>query len=245
MRSKLGLGVLVAAVLLVVVWAVAAGGSSDDESPVAAPDGSTLATTVSDVDGVEVSSPSETTSTDVAVTVAPPESATTTSTTTTTTTTTTMPPPIDERLPRTEADATATDPVPVGEVVEATPGLWDIALTEVDLDAAETVAGYAAINPAPEPGYQYVLVTIEGTYLGGSVAQPVFEWAILAGEREYEPSIPGCGIVPNPIYDVVEIAPSDSFVAQLCIPVASDDVAAGIELYLNAPGDDPRFFALG
>jgi hypothetical protein len=170
----------------------------------------------------------------------------TTTTTTVVVTTTTEAPadPIDERLPRTEAEATETDPVPVGEVFEAAPGLWDIALTDVDLDAADTVLGFAEINPEPADGFQYVLVKIEGTYLGESVAQPVFEWAVLAGDEEYLPSIPGCGVIPDSIYDVIEIAPGASFEAHMCMPVSAEDIAAGIELYLGAPGDDPRYFSL-
>jgi hypothetical protein len=160
------------------------------------------------------------------------------------TTTTTVPEPIEERLPRTGAAATETDPVPVGEVVEAATGLWDIALTDVNLDAAGTVLAFADINPEPDPGYQDVLVTIEGTYLGNQVAQPVFEWAILAGGNEYLPSIPGCGVIPDSIYDVVEVAPGESFVAHMCMPVAAEDLGDGVQLYLVAPGDEPRYFSL-
>ncbi|MCP4307494.1 MAG: hypothetical protein GY788_21995 [bacterium] len=159
-------------------------------------------------------------------------------------TTTTEPPPVDERLPRTEAEATETDPVPVGEVVEAAQGVWDIAITGVDLDAAETVLSFADINPQPAPGFRYVLVTVEGTYLGETVAQPVFDWAMIAGGNEYRPSIPGCGVVPDSLYDVVEVVPGQSFAASICMPIAGSDLGAGLELFLHAPGDDPHYFEL-
>jgi hypothetical protein len=114
----------------------------------------------------------------------------------------------------------------------------------VDLDAADTVLAFADINPQPDPGYQYVLVTIEGTFLGTQVAQPVFEWAVLAGGNEYLPSIPGCGVIPDSIYDVVEVEPGASFVAHMCMPVAAEDVSDGAQLHLVSPGDEPRCFSL-
>jgi len=230
------------------VWAIAGRGSSVEAGPA-----TTSAATTTTQGSQAANPPAVTTTTVVAIsatpkidsTVAGQQQVAATTTVPETTTTTVPPEPIDERLPRTEAAATETDPVPVGEVVEATPGLWDIALTGVDLDAAETVRGFVDINPEPAPGFQYVLVTIEGTYLGGQVAQPVFEWAVLAGGEEYLPSIPGCGVIPDSIYDVVEVVPGESFVAQMCMPVAGEDLAGGAELYLNAPGDDPRYFSLG
>ncbi len=243
MRLKLATGGLVAIVLLVGALVLSNRGSDDAESAVAA--GSTTAAdpaaSVTTGAGADATLTSAVTTTAAA---SPSESAST-SEAPTATTTTEVPTPIDERLPRTDASATEADPVPIGEVIEATPGLWDIALTNVDFDAAEIVLAFADINPEPAPGFQYVLVTIEGTYLGESIAQPVFEWAILAGGEEYRPSIPGCGVLPDPIYDVVEIAPGASFRALLCMPVSGEDIAAGIELFLGAPGDEPRFFSLG
>ncbi len=216
---------------------VAAGAAETADNPSTGATTSTVATTSAAVAGAATTT----------TTAAQPETGTTIEVTTTTTTTTTTipPPPIDERLPRTTAEATETDPVPVGEVIEADPGVWDIALTNVELDATDTVLGFADINPKPEPGYQDVLVTIEGTYLGNNVAEPVFEWAVVAGDKQYLPSIPGCGVVPDSLYDVLEALPGESFTAHICMPVASADVAAGLELYLNAPGDEPRYFSLG
>jgi hypothetical protein len=145
--------------------------------------------------------------------------------------------------PRTTAAATDEDPVPVGEVLEFT-GLWDISVSHVDLDAAEEVLAFADINPEPAPGFRYVMVTIEGIYLGERVAQPVFEWAIQSGGETFEPSIPGCGVIPDSIYDVVEVVPGERFRANVCVPVPEASVAAGLQLYLQPPGDEPRYFAL-
>jgi hypothetical protein len=237
--------VLVGLAVIAGVWAIAGRGSSLESGPA-----TTSAATATTQQNQTANPPAVTTTTVLSITTTSEVDSAgveqQVAATIPETTTTTVPlEPIDERLPRTGAAATETDPVPVGEVVEATPGLWDIALTGIDLDAAETVRGFADINPEPAPGYQYVLVTIEGTYLGGQVAQPVFEWAVLAGGQEYLPSIPGCGVIPESIYDVVEVVPGESFVAHMCMPVAGEDLEGGAELYLNAPGDDPRYFSLG
>ena len=230
------------AVLVIVVLALGGGDDAAPETPAAS--GSTTIAVAAEPDASATTTAApEGTTTQAPVDDETEEVVAATETTTLPTTTTAA--PIEERLPRTEAEATESDPVPVGEVIEAAPGLWDIALTAVDMNATDVVLAFADINPKPEPGFQYVLVTIEGTYLGDRVAQPVFEWAVVSGETEYWPSIPGCGVVPDSLYDVIEVAPNQSFFARVCMPVASQDVEAGLELFLHAPGDDPRYFSLG
>jgi len=145
--------------------------------------------------------------------------------------------------PRTSAAGTRDDPIPIGEVVEF-PDVWDITVAAVDLDAANTVGSHADINPSPTEGEQYVLISIEGTYLGDRVAQPVFEWSMSSGDTVYRPWIPGCGVVPRSLYDVVEVAPGESFRGQLCMPVSRESVADGLMLSLELPGDEAKVFEL-
>ncbi len=219
------------ATLLVGLAALAAACGSDEAADVTTGDLGALPAVTSEAPPAGSDQP---------VTTAPPGR---TSTTAPARTTTTLPAPVSERGPRTTAAATDEDPVPVGEVLEFT-GIWDIVVTEVNLDAAEEVLSFADINPAPETGFQYVMVTVEGTYLGERVAQPVFEWAVSDGANEFTPSIPGCGVIPDSIYDVVEVAPGDSFLARLCVPVAAESVEAGLELFLQPVGDEPKYFEL-
>lgn len=144
---------------------------------------------------------------------------------------------------RADADATEEDPVPVGEVIEIT-DLWDLRVTAVDLDATDEVRAFAAINPAPEPGMQYVLISIEGVYLGDLVAQPVFEWSVSDGTTEFRPSIPGCGVIPESIYDVVEVVPGETFAANLCVPVTTTATTSGLQLSLQPDGGTVWVFDL-
>ena len=239
MKAAAAATIAVVVVALAALWV-----ANSDDGEVAAGAQATTTTSAGDATVVTTDAVSAAGESTTSNDSSSPASTTTTTVADLVTTTTAPDTPVDERLPRTESEATDEDPVPVGEVIEAAPGTWDIALTGVDLDAADTVAAFADINPSPEPGFQYVLVTMEGTYLGESVAQPVFEWAVFSGETEYLPSIPGCGFVPGSIYDIVEVAPGESFAALLCMPVAAADVASGLELLLNAPGDDPRYFDL-
>ncbi len=246
MNRRIAIAAIAVLVLVVIAALVTREEGSDDEEVAAvnsteAPSVTTSVPPETEPAPAATEEDEQTTTSQAVVT----ETTTTTTAAPATTTTTAPPPPIEDRLPRTEAEASEDDPVPLGEVIEAAPGLWDIAITEVNLDAAEVVLGFADINPEPAAGVRYVLVTIEGTYLGGSVAQPVFEWAITAGEVEYRPSIPGCGFVPDSIYDVVEVVPGESFRARVCMPVDETDIGSGLELFLNAPGDEPKYFSLG
>ncbi len=144
----------------------------------------------------------------------------------------------------TEAAATRKDPVPSGEIARF-PGLWDIRVDEVDVDATDEVLAFADINPKPELGYQYVLVTIEGVYRGDSIAQPVFEWGLIdRRNREYQPWVPGCGVIPNSIYDIVEIEAGERFSANVCMPVKARSVRRGLDLHLKVVGGDKLFFDL-
>ena len=142
-----------------------------------------------------------------------------------------------------DADATEDDPVPVGEVIEIT-DLWDLRVTAVDLDATDEVRAFAAINPTPEPGMQFVLISIEGVYLGDLVAQPVFEWSVSDGATEFRPSIPGCGVIPRSIYDVVEVVPGETFAANLCVPVTTTAATSGLQLSLQPDGGKVWVFDL-
>ncbi len=153
------------------------------------------------------------------------------------------PPPAPATWPRTDADATIDDPVPPKESLEFDDE-WDLAVIEVDLDAGDEIVAFDSINPVPGPGVRHVAVTIDATYRGDRIAQPAFEFAMTNGEQVYVPSIPGCGILPESIFDVDEVGSGQSFTAQLCIPVDVAEAGPGLVLSFTPPGGVPRVFEL-
>lgn len=152
-------------------------------------------------------------------------------------------PPTALDAPRSDAEASEADPVPVGEVVEI-PDLWDLRVLEVDLDATDEVLAFAEINPAPEPGQQYLLITIEGLYLGERLAEPAFDWFVSDGTTEFRPSVPGCGVIEDSIYDVVEVIPGEAFDASMCVPIPSTSASLPLQLSLQPLGDRAWVFEL-
>ena len=64
-------------------------------------------------------------------------------------------------------------------------------------------------------------------------------------DERYRPWVPGCGVIPNSIYDIAQVQPAEPFTANLCLPVKSTSVARGLDLYLQVVGGHKMFFALG
>lgn len=135
------------------------------------------------------------------------------------------------------------DPIPQGEAASLR-GVWDLAVSSVDFDAADDVLGYVDINPPPETGFRYVMVSLEGAYRGDGIAQPAFYWLVTDGRDRYRPSIPGCGVIPNSIYDITQLQTGEAFMANLCIPVKAESVRRGLSLKLHVDDDDPFYFDL-
>lgn len=103
---------------------------------------------------------------------------------------------------------------------------WDIAVTAVEVDATETILGTEATNTAPDEGSQYFMITLTGTNKADAAAAPT---DLLVGVRNgswtYQSD---CGIVPNDLLDVGEIAPGESFTANRCVPIETEKVEGAI-----------------
>lgn len=103
---------------------------------------------------------------------------------------------------------------------------WDIAVTAVEADATATILEADATNVAPDEGSQYFMITVTGTNKSDAAAAPT---DLLIGVRNgswtYQSD---CGVVPNDVLEVEEIAPGESFTANRCVPIETDKVEGAI-----------------
>jgi len=101
---------------------------------------------------------------------------------------------------------------------------WDVAVTAVELDATQTILDENFLNEEPADGSQYLMFTLAGTNTGDAASDPFIDLmtAVDIGDMRYEDT---CGVLPNDLVDVGEIAPGESFTANGCVFVDS----AGVE----------------
>ena len=98
---------------------------------------------------------------------------------------------------------------------------WDIAVTAVELDATATVMDANTFNEEPADGSQYLMFTLTGTNTGTEAVDPFIglNTAVDIADYRYEDT---CGVLPNDLVDVGEVAPGESFTANDCVFVDSD-----------------------
>lgn len=103
---------------------------------------------------------------------------------------------------------------------------WDIAVTAVEADATDTILGADATNEAPADGSQYFMITVTGTNRADAAAAPT---DLLIGVRNgswtYQSD---CGIVPDDLGAVGEIAPGESFTANRCVPIETEKIEGAV-----------------
>lgn len=125
-------------------------------------------------------------------------------------------------------------------------GSWDVAVTEVELDATDTVLEADAFNEEPADGSQYLMFTLTGTNNGDAAADPCMDlWtAVDFNDYRYEEA---CGVLPDDLIDVDEAAPGESFTANGCVFVDSEGAAEAV-LALSSPAsteETETYYELG
>lgn len=125
-----------------------------------------------------------------------------------------------------DPDAGRSIDAPLGMCTAGKVDTWDIAVTAVEADATETVLGAGAANTAPAEGSQYFMITLTGINNADAAAAPT---DLLVGVRNgswtYQS---GCGLVPDDLLDVDEVAPGESFTANRCVVVESEKVEGAV-----------------
>lgn len=117
------------------------------------------------------------------------------------------------------------NPIPLGQ--EARTGDWQVKVVDAELNATQLILDENMFNGPPVDGSQYVLVSLEATYVG---AESSTFWLDLTysfvggGGDRFET---GVTVVPDPITDEGEAFPGDTITGNLVFEVASDQVLGG------------------
>ncbi len=115
------------------------------------------------------------------------------------------------------------NPIPLGQ--EAQVGSWKVEVVGAILNATQDVLDENMFNDSPEPGSQYVLVSIEATYAG---EKPSTFWVdmlygLVGGDGTgFKPSD---AVAPDSILDAGEVPAGGSVAGNLLFTVASDQIA--------------------
>lgn len=150
------------------------------------------------------------------------------------------------------AQGSRENPLPIGTTAKI--GDYEVAVTEVVLDATQQNLDDNEFNDAPPEGTQYVLVSLSGKYVGDDSGDPGMDlyWKILGSSNntfdatwspEDAPSdfYPSCTL--DSMYDIGETFPDGEWSGRFCILVPSDQ-AEGSAIILEelSFGDSSRTF---
>lgn len=123
---------------------------------------------------------------------------------------------------------TRENPLPIGTTIEM--GDWKLTVTDVALDATETVMSENEFNEPPADGRQFVMFGVEATYDGtdSGTAWLDFSWAIVgSGGNTFGDSgdmEDYCGVIPNDLNEAGEAFPGASVSGNVCFSVPSDQI---------------------
>ncbi len=137
------------------------------------------------------------------------------------------------------------NPIPIGTPVEI--GSWEVAVTQVNPDAADIVAAENEFNDAPAPGQSFVMIGLSGVYRGeesGTFWTDVSAKVLGNGGNTYSDR---CGVIPNDISDAGETFAGASIEGSLCFKVDTaqlDGALLILEEFLSFNDDSRKFFAL-
>jgi hypothetical protein len=117
------------------------------------------------------------------------------------------------------------NPIPLGQAARM--GDWQVKVVDAKLNATQLILDENMFNDPPADGSQYVLVSLEATYVG---AESSTFWLDLTynfvggGGDRFEA---GVTVAPEPITDEDEAFPGDTIAGNLVFEVASDQVPGG------------------
>ncbi|MDO9556174.1 MAG: hypothetical protein Q7J82_01120 [Coriobacteriia bacterium] len=136
------------------------------------------------------------------------------------------------------------DPLPVGST--ALIGDWEVTVVSVDTEADDEIANTNQFNDPPPDGYRFVLVNLEGTYVGdesGNFGVDVL-WKVLGSKGNTFETYDVFAVSPNPIDDTGEAFPGAMVSGDFVIAVPIDQIDGGAIILEEMFGDSRSFFTL-
>jgi hypothetical protein len=117
---------------------------------------------------------------------------------------------------------------------------WIVAVTGADLDATERVTDFTVGNSGPEEGFEYVVFSLQFTYLGDDQAYPnsEFDFAVWADSERYDDY---CGLIPDDLAQTMNdgghLSAGGTLAADSCVQVPADLTASRLilEVHLDTP----------
>lgn len=142
----------------------------------------------------------------------------------------------------TAGDGTSPDsPLPAGTEVEI--GDWTVTVSDVELDATETILAENEFNEEPADGNQFAMYTVEGTYNGDEAGTLWLDLTIgvFAGGTYYSEC---SNVVPGDLIDTPEVANGGTASGNGCaeFPSAESDGAIIYIEDLWSIEDDNRIY---
>lgn len=138
--------------------------------------------------------------------------------------------------------STQENPVPWGKPGIVKPG-WEVQLKDINPDAYSVLEATNTYHDQPE-GEQYVLLRVQFSNVGEAPGDPgselSFSFVGNDGTRHRE----GCGVIPDPSYDLPEMYPGATAEANVCFMVPSKAISGG-SIRVKSYTRDEVFFAAG
>lgn len=141
------------------------------------------------------------------------------------------------------AVGTRENPLPLGTAAKV--GSWEVKITEVNLNANEVIASTNEFNDPPGEGNQFVLVSVEGTYVGeeSGTFWDDMSWKYFGTAGNTFDISDAMAVSPNPIFKAGEAFPDASVAGDILFEVPTDQVEGGaIIMEESMSFDDTRVF---
>lgn len=151
-------------------------------------------------------------------------------------------------VPATEAPAetgTRDNPVPIGE--SRSVGDWDVTITSVNLDAADTVAAENQFNDPPAEGHAFVMLGVTAAYTGDESGT---FWTDMSGKilgADGNTFSDRCGVIPDDLTDTGETFAGATVTGNLCYSAEAAQLNGAtliLEESFSLSDDSRAFFAL-